>query len=109
MTHDYERDRACVGALLGARPQYLGVLGPESRTARMLAELESQGLSIDDDALARLHAPVGLDLHAETPQEIALAIVAEMQASLTNATAGRLREKAGPHQALRPTGEVSAT
>jgi xanthine dehydrogenase accessory factor len=46
--------------------------------------------------LGRLHAPVGLDLGAETPQEIALAVVSEVQATLTNAAARRLRERSGP-------------
>jgi xanthine/CO dehydrogenase XdhC/CoxF family maturation factor len=96
MTHDYDRDRECLGAVLGTRARYIGVLGPERRTARMLSELAESGLAIADDVLARLHAPVGLDLGAETPREIALAIIAEVQATLTSAPARRLRERAGP-------------
>lgn len=95
MTHDYDRDRAYLGAALGTRAKYIGVLGPERRTARILAELERGGLRATDDALARLHAPAGLDVGAETPREIALAILAEMQAKLTNARAGYLREREG--------------
>lgn len=101
MTHDYDRDRDYLGAVLGTRARYIGVLGPERRTARMLAELEQQtGLRASDDALARLHAPAGLDVGAETPREIALAIVAEMQAALTGAGAGRLRERGGAIHAM---------
>jgi xanthine dehydrogenase accessory factor len=96
MSHDYERDRACVEALLESRAQYIGVLGPKRRTERMLAELARAGASLTDAMLRRLHAPVGLDLGAETPQEIALAVVSEVQATLTNAPARRLRERCGP-------------
>lgn len=95
MTHDYERDRAYLGAVLGTRAKYIGVLGPERRTARLLAELERSGRRATDDALGRLHAPAGLDVGAETPREIALAILAEMQAKLTDARAGFLRERDG--------------
>ena len=96
MSHDYERDKECVGALLQSRVEYIGVLGPRRRTERMLAELSATGVSITDAMLERLHAPVGLDLGAETPQEIALAVVSEVQATLTSAAARRLRERSGP-------------
>lgn len=96
MSHDYERDKECVAALLESRVEYIGVLGPRRRTERMLAELSASGLTITDAMLGRLHAPVGLDLGAETPQEIALAVVSEVQATLTNAAARRLRERSGP-------------
>ncbi|MFO0737687.1 MAG: XdhC family protein [Labilithrix sp.] len=95
MTHDYDRDREYLGAALGTRARYIGVLGPERRTARLLAELEKGGRRASDDALSRLHAPAGLDVGAETPKEIALAILAEMQAKLANARAGYLREREG--------------
>jgi xanthine/CO dehydrogenase XdhC/CoxF family maturation factor len=89
MNHHYDHDRASVGALIASHATYIGVLGPRHRTAKMLAEI---GITGD----ARLHAPVGLALGAETPEEIALAIVAEVQAVLTEAVAARLREQRGP-------------
>ncbi|MEA2751890.1 MAG: xanthine dehydrogenase accessory factor [Myxococcales bacterium] len=96
MSHDYDRDRDCVAALLESRVEYIGVLGPKRRTERMLAELAQSGTSVTDAMLSRLHAPVGLDLGAETPQEIALAVISEVQATLTDAPARRLRERSGP-------------
>ncbi len=90
MNHHYEHDRACLAAALTSRARYIGVLGPRHRTARMLAEL-APTIPRDD----RLHAPVGLDLGAETPQEIALAIIAETQAVLTRATGSSLRDRPG--------------
>jgi xanthine/CO dehydrogenase XdhC/CoxF family maturation factor len=86
MNHDYERDRDCLEAALATRAFYVGVLGPRARTERMLAELHRA-----DDP--RLHAPAGLDLAAETPAEIALAIVAEIQLVLAGASGGRLRDR----------------
>jgi xanthine/CO dehydrogenase XdhC/CoxF family maturation factor len=96
MSHDYERDRACLAALLATKVVYLGMLGPRRRTARMLSELD---IAHED---ARLHAPVGLALGAETPQEIALSIVSEAQSVLAGAHAGPLRGVAGAiHGELR--------
>ncbi|HEX9297954.1 MAG TPA: XdhC family protein [Polyangiaceae bacterium] len=92
MTHDYERDRDHLAAILGTRARYIGVLGPRARTARMLADA---GVKLTDDMLGRLHAPVGLDLGGETPTEIALAVVAEIQAALAGASTRPLRELPG--------------
>jgi xanthine/CO dehydrogenase XdhC/CoxF family maturation factor len=100
MSHDYDRDRACLGALLRSRARYIGVLGPRKRTERILAELAHNGPPIAADVLARLHAPIGLDLGSETPQEVALAILAEVQAAMTGAPGRRLRERAGPIHAV---------
>lgn len=90
MSHHYERDRAHVRALLAARVLYIGVLGPRRRTEHMVAELGVGG----GDA-ARLYAPVGLDLGAETPEEIALSIVAEVQAVKARRSGAPLRERLG--------------
>jgi xanthine dehydrogenase accessory factor len=96
LSHDYAYDQAVVRALLGSRAEYVGLLGPRARTARMLSEIESDGGPPARDAWARIHAPVGLDLGAETPAEVALAIVAEAQAVLAGASAGLLRDRRGP-------------
>ncbi len=91
MNHDYDLDRRTTGMLLATRASYIGVLGPRARTARMLDAL---GQAAVEDA--RLHAPVGLELGAETPHEIALAIVGEVQAVLARAPASSLRDRVGP-------------
>jgi xanthine dehydrogenase accessory factor len=90
MNHNYEVDREHLGVLVTTPVRYIGMLGPRARTERMLGEL---CLSLDD---ARIHAPIGLPLGAETPQEIALAIVAEIQAVLTDAPCLMLRDLPGP-------------
>jgi xanthine dehydrogenase accessory factor len=89
MAHDYERDRACLAALLATRITYIGMLGPRRRTARMLEDLGIDRLD------PRVHAPVGLAIGAETPQEIALAIVSEAQSVLTRTSAIPLGEQPG--------------
>jgi xanthine/CO dehydrogenase XdhC/CoxF family maturation factor len=77
MSHNYDVDREQLGMLIASRARYIGVLGPRERTTRMLNELY---LVAQDDP--RLHAPLGLPLGADTPHELALAIVAEIQAAL---------------------------
>jgi xanthine dehydrogenase accessory factor len=81
LTHSYDQDRALLRELLPQALEYLGVLGPMHRTTRIVDEIRGElGLS-REDCLARLHAPVGLPLGAGDPAVIALAIVAEIQAS----------------------------
>jgi len=91
MTHRYVDDREFLRALLPQDFPYLGQLGPRTRTDRLLAEL-----SPSPAQLAKLHAPVGLDLGGSTPETVALAILAEMQTRLTGRTPGHLRDRTGP-------------
>ncbi len=87
---------------------YIGVLGPQRRTRELLAEvarvLKLPSASASDawieQSLSRLHAPMGLDLGAESPEAIALSVLAEIQQSLTAATAHPLREVRGLTQAI---------
>jgi xanthine/CO dehydrogenase XdhC/CoxF family maturation factor len=76
MTHDYEKDLHLLRHFVPRRPRYLGLLGPSKRIQRMQEELPH-----DLAAYPGLFSPVGLDLGAETPEEIALAIAAEVLAA----------------------------
>lgn len=96
MTHHYVHDVPLLRDLLPLNLSYLGLLGPKKRADRILADLARDGLTLNSDQLARLHAPVGLDLGAERPAEVALAILAEMQAALTRRDARPLRERTRP-------------
>ncbi len=96
MTHNYSHDVNILNALLQSPVRYLGVLGPRKRTEMLLADLAKQGVTPTAEQLARLYSPVGIDLGAETPEEIALAIVGEIQAVLAGRTAGLLRNRKGP-------------
>jgi len=93
MTHHFGRDFAFLRQMLRLPFGYLGLLGPRQRRERLVAALEEQS---DFAELTRLHNPAGLDLGAETSEEIALAITGEIQAVMTGARAGSLRERKGP-------------
>ncbi|MBA4182648.1 MAG: XdhC family protein [Acidobacteria bacterium] len=92
MTHNYERDREILRWLLHSKCQYIGALGPKKRTERLLEEI---GETFGGEHLAKLHAPAGLDIGADTPEAIALAIIAEIQAVLNGREGGFLRERQG--------------
>ena len=96
MTHNYGRDLTLLGQLLSSRARYIGVLGPRRRTEKLLDELRAGGQEIAATALRRLHAPVGLDLGAETPAEVALSIAAEVRAVFSSRAGGALRDRQGP-------------
>jgi xanthine/CO dehydrogenase XdhC/CoxF family maturation factor len=96
MTHDYDADQRLLEALLPSRAIYIGVLGPRRRTARLLEGIEKGSAKLSARELRRLHAPVGLAIGAETPAEIALSIVAEIQCRLSSADGGHLNEREGP-------------
>jgi xanthine dehydrogenase accessory factor len=89
MTHNFPRDVEILRLLLASRMHYIGLLGPRTRGDELLAEL---GATRD----ARIFSPVGLDLGAETPEEIALSIVGEIQAVLRGRSARSLRDIDAP-------------
>jgi xanthine dehydrogenase accessory factor len=91
MHHQRDADREALAVALASRARYIGVLGPARRTQELLAELEPRPGARND---ARLHAPIGLDVGAETPEQIALAIVAELQAVQRRRAGGMLRDRA---------------
>jgi xanthine/CO dehydrogenase XdhC/CoxF family maturation factor len=93
MAHSAAHDRACLHALLAVPTlRYLGVLGPRRRTMELL----EGALSPAGELPAHLHAPVGLDLGAETPEEIALAIMSECASVIAGRTPVSLRDRDGP-------------
>jgi len=81
MNHHIERDRESLRFSLESDVAYIGVLGPRSRYDRLLAELEKKGYVPLSSKLSRVRSPVGLALGAETPQEIAVSILAEILAT----------------------------
>jgi len=100
MTHRFAQDKELLRALLPRGLRYVGILGPKSRTQRLLDELTDEGAAFSGKHLARLHSPAGLDIGAETPEEIALSILSEMQAVLGQRRGGALRERTSPiHEA----------
>jgi xanthine/CO dehydrogenase XdhC/CoxF family maturation factor len=96
MTHNYLHDLELLKTLLPSPAGYLGILGPKSRTKKLLQDLQEQGITPTEKQLQRLYSPVGLDIGADTPEEIALSIVAEIQAVLANHSGDSLRNKQSP-------------
>jgi xanthine dehydrogenase accessory factor len=96
MTHHYRHDLPLLRHLLPLPLAYLGLLGPRVRAERLLAEIAAGGLAITPAMRSRLHAPVGLDLGADSPAEVALSMIAEMRASLAGRDARPLRDRSLP-------------
>jgi len=90
MSHHLERDRQALEFCLRADLFYVGVLGPRARFEGLAADLEHAG-GVPPAALARVHSPVGLSLGAETPEEVAVSIVAELVAVRRGFAGGFLR------------------
>jgi xanthine/CO dehydrogenase XdhC/CoxF family maturation factor len=90
MSHNYLRDIAYLRSFLDAPLAYLGVLGPRGRTEQMLREIGRP------EAIERLHAPAGLDIGADGPEEVAHAIVAEILAVTRGRAGGPLQDRRGP-------------
>ena len=76
LTHDPKLDDPALAAALQSNCFYIGALGSKKTHAGRLARLKAHGFS--DDALKRIHGPIGLDIGAKTPAEIAISILAEM-------------------------------
>jgi xanthine/CO dehydrogenase XdhC/CoxF family maturation factor len=99
MTHNYLRDLELLQLLLPSPVRYLGLLGPRRRTDQLLGDLKEKGIVPAHEQLNRLYAPVGLDIGSEGPAEVAMSILAEMQAVMTRHRGGHLRERKQPiHQ-----------
>ena len=82
MTHSYEQDRAWLAGVLGCGPRYLGLLGARHRSALLVSETAAMlGWSVER-VCEGLFAPVGLDLGGDGAEAIALAVIAEIQASI---------------------------
>lgn len=96
MTHHYLHDKRLLRWLLSTPARYLGVLGPRQRTLDLLRDLHAEGFAPPEESLARLHAPAGLDIGSDGPDEIALSVVAEIRAVLAGRRGGLLRERKGP-------------
>jgi xanthine/CO dehydrogenase XdhC/CoxF family maturation factor len=93
MTHNYNYDLAMLRALLHRDIPYIGMLGPKKKMDRMLDELRDSGMEITDQMLQKVYGPTGLEIGAETAEEIALSIIAEIKAVLTGKPGGMLRHK----------------
>jgi xanthine dehydrogenase accessory factor len=107
MTHNYLHDLDILRALLASPAGYIGVLGPKRRKERLLADLSATGAVLKPASLRRVCGPAGLDIGAETPEQIALSILAEIEAVSARRRGGPLKRRRGPlHEAA---GAAAAT
>ncbi len=90
MNHHLERDTASLGFALSSPAPYIGVLGPRSRFEKMLGALEDAPAADE-----RVHNPIGVDVGAEAPEEVAVSIVAELLAVRGGYEAGFLKDRDG--------------
>ena len=91
MTHNYNYDYAILKALLGKNVTYIGALGPKKKLDNMITDLKAENIFLNERQKNILYGPVGLELGAETPAEIALSITAEIMSVMHNKKGGSLR------------------
>lgn len=95
MTHNYEKDAQILRFLLPLPLKYIGSLGPKRRAEKLLDELNENGENPVQENLNHFYSPIGLDIGAESPEMIALAVIAEIQSVLARRGGGFLRERQG--------------
>ena len=96
MSHDYKTDYRLLKHFIHIDLPYIGLLGPKKRMLKMQDELAEEGLNIQLENRLNLFSPVGLDVGAESPEEIALSVAAEIVATLRRRDGTPLRKREGP-------------
>ncbi len=99
MSHHFGRDIVALKQVLQGNYGYVGLLGPRRRKQMLLNRLIDEGSLLEN--LSSLHSPAGLDIGSESAEEIAMAIIAEIQAALMGRKGGPLRDRAEPIHTLR--------
>lgn len=93
MTHNYLHDFEILKRAFASEVAYIGQIGPRDRTEELLEKMEGELGRLKEQDLARLHSPIGLDLGAETPEEIAISILSEIIARQNRRMGGFLKER----------------
>jgi len=96
MSHDYKTDYNLLKHFINADVNYIGLLGPKKRMLKMKKELIEEGINIDLESMGNLFSPVGLDIGAESPEEISLSIASEIITTLRQRKGTPLRARQGP-------------
>lgn len=94
VTRGHRGDAVAIASCLPRQPKFLGLLGSKTKMAHVFADLIDRGFSSDD--LASIETPVGIEIGAETPEEIAVSIVARMISVRRGVGADRIRSMAAP-------------
>ena len=108
MTHNYNYDLEVLAGLLKTDCRYVGVLGPKTKLQRMYDDLQLRGGDCSEAAVENVYSPVGLDIGAETAEEIAISIIAEIKAVFAGRTVRHLRDKKEPIHSRTTTNPLNA-
>ncbi|WP_432709036.1 XdhC family protein [Pedobacter sp.] len=108
MTHNYNYDLALLKLLQHQDIPYIGILGPKTKLNKMFDELQDQGIIWTAEQQKKIYSPMGLDIGAETSEEISLSILAEIKAVLAGTTGTSLRYKTTSIHS-KPAGETGET
>ncbi len=95
MSHNYNYDIAMLKELASSNSNYIGVLGPKKKLEKMFAELQQEAIELSDVQKEKIYGPIGFDIGAETAEEIALSVIAEIKAVLSKRDGATLRNKKG--------------
>ena len=88
VTRGHSEDEQCMRAVMQSKPDYVGLIGSKRRTTIVIDRLREAGA--DEDELRQIRAPIGLDIGAVSPEEVALAIMAEIVAERRGGAGGSL-------------------
>lgn len=91
MTHNYHYDLSLLKTLIATPTPYIGVLGPKAKMERMFNDLSGSDVRVDEMQRERIFGPMGLDIGAETSEEIAISIVSEIKAILSGRKGSSLK------------------
>ena len=93
VTRGHNEDEQCMQVVVRANPDYVGLIGSKRRTSIVIDRLRESG--VPEEQLKNIHAPIGLDIGAVTPEEVALAIMAEIVAEHRGGTGGSFEPQKG--------------
>lgn len=96
MSHDYKTDKRNLPVVLKSDSPFIGMLGPRVRSEKIWNELKDEGFHISEEDMERIYAPIGLDIGAVTPEEIALSLAAGIRAAFSGRNGQFLKFRQSP-------------
>ena len=96
MAHDFKSDSTNLKKALKTDAPYIASLGPKKRYDKMIKSFLEEGMQLSSEDLQRIYAPSGLEIGANTPEEIAMSIFSEILSVFAGKKGGMLKHKAGP-------------
>jgi len=96
LTHNWHHDLELLKTFVSSPARYLGLLGSRPRSSSLFEQMRSEGIELTPEQLQKIHSPAGVDIGGESPEEIALSIVAEVKAVFSDRTGGLLKDRKDP-------------